>query len=93
MFDFNKESEYVMERKEEFERRAQDMPDLPIPGDRVVLHAGLLHRGHMWIRIEGKCVEVGEMSAKVAFNHHGRDHMEWVHPAVITDNLGQTPKE
>jgi hypothetical protein len=84
---------YQDERSSEFERLAQDSPDLPIPGDRVILHAGLLNRGHMWIRIEGVCLEIGEQTAKVEFDHHGRNHVEWVHPAVITDNLGRAKGE
>lgn len=86
---FKRADEHKAELKREFERRAADCPDIPIPGDKVVLHAGLLSRGHMWERIEGDCVAVADNSVKVRYKKSYDKDMteEWVHPAVITDIL------
>jgi hypothetical protein len=93
MFDvddmFKRADENRAEMKREFERRAADCPETPIPGDKVVLHAGLLNRGHMWERIEGECIAVAENSVKVRYKKSYDKEMneEWVHPALITDIL------
>jgi hypothetical protein len=78
------------EKQEEFDRRVPDAV-LPIPGDTVVLHSGLLGRGFMWERMEGVCLAVAENSAKVRFkkDYDDRYTEEWVHPAVITDIVRQ----
>jgi hypothetical protein len=78
------------EKQEEFDRRVPDSV-MPLPGDTVVLHSGLLGRGFMWERMEGVCVAVAEFSAKVRYKKsYDKEHTEeWVHPAVITDIVKQ----
>jgi hypothetical protein len=80
----------LKEQRDEFDRRAADMPPLPTPGDKLVLHAGLLNRGHMWIRIEAVCLAVADNSVKVEITdgYHTKDTL-WVHPAVIVDIVKQ----
>lgn len=86
---FKRADERHAEMKQEFDRRAADCPEMPIPGDKIVLHAGLLQRGHMWERLEGECVAVAVNSVYVRFKKSYDERMseEWVHPAVITDIL------
>ena len=87
---FKKADERHEELKQEFQRRIADMPQMPIPGDSVILHAGLMQRGQMWARIEGKCTAISENSVRVEFKgYDNRVIEEWVHPAVIVDILKQ----
>lgn len=89
---FRKADERQAELKQEFERRAADMPPMPIPGDKVILHAGLMQRGQMWARIEGKCTAIAENSVRVEFLRYDKEVIEeWVHPAVIVDILKRSP--
>jgi len=78
------------EKQDEFDRRVPDA-QMPIPGDTVLLHAGLLGRGFMWDRLEGVCVAVAQNSAKVRYkSSYDKEATEvWVHPAVITDIVKQ----
>ena len=76
-----------LEIKAEFDRRANDLPDLPEVGDKVLMVAGLIGRGHIWERIEGECVEVATNSAKVKFqkSYDKEDQFVWVPAAAIAD--------
>ncbi|TXH13614.1 MAG: hypothetical protein E6R03_11010 [Hyphomicrobiaceae bacterium] len=86
---FKRADERHLEMKQEFDRRAADCQELPIPGDKIVLHAGLLQRGHMWERLQGECVAVATNSVLVRYKKSYDETMteQWVHPALITDIL------
>lgn len=66
---------------------------IPKLGQRVIVAAGLLGMGHLWIREEAIVEEVGEVSIKVRFtnykpfNGERGSHELWIHPALITDVL------
>jgi len=91
VFDFDWE-EIAREHKmkaEEFRRLLSDTSvKVPEVGDRVIVAAGLVGMGHLWIREEAKVIEVGDTSVKVLFPErglYGKDVEMWIHPALITD--------
>ena len=64
-------------------------------GDRVIVATGLLGKGHIWARTECTVIETGDTSVKVRFtgDYINRDDEMWIHPLLITDNIGPTPSE
>ena len=79
---------------EEFLRQVGGSPPPNVKvGDRVIVNAGLLNRGHLWIRIVCTVVEVAEHSCLVKHSgeHEFDNWEEWIDLYVITDVL--PPKE
>lgn len=102
-FDFSKELMGAFKdcrrREEEFKRLLVEpststrVPDI---GDRVVVAAGFVGLGHLWVREEAVVEEKGDTSYKVRFvnfkPYNGGDrgsYVMWIHPALITDVLGE----
>lgn len=80
--------------KEEMFRRlcAEPCMKVPKPGDRVIIAAGLLGRGFLWVRTEAEVLQVADTSVKVRFKSsfsQTPDVEEWIHPALITDVLSK----
>jgi hypothetical protein len=75
-----------------FERLLLDAPDaIPKVGDTVIVAAGLLNRGHLWIRKECTVIQTADVSYKVKCTNPPLDDWEeWVDRALILDVL---PKE
>lgn len=82
---------------EEFARLDADPMMRPVSlGDRVVVAAGLIGRGHRWVRKEAKVVEVGDTSVRVRFSEarwNGEPDEEWLHPSLVIDILPSAPLE
>jgi hypothetical protein len=77
----------------EFERlRIEPSNRTPAVGDTVVVAAGLLDRGHLWIRTGCLVIALGETSIKVRFpdGYGGKVDEQWISPVLITDVI---PKE
>lgn len=79
------------EREDEFRKLCAE-PCLRVPeiGDRVLVAAGLLGMGYLWIRREAEVVSKGDTAYRIRFvncesYHEGNEH--WVHQALITDVL------
>jgi hypothetical protein len=74
---------------------AEPPKETPKIGDRVIVAVGLLNRGHLWIREEAKVIEVAEHSVKIECQQykHSDPWQEWIHPALITDNLGKEKRK
>lgn len=66
---------------------------IPKLNDLVIVAAGFVGLGHIWVRLEAEIVEIGESSYKVRFldytPYRGTkgSHEVWIHPALITDVL------
>lgn len=77
------------EAKDEAFRKllCEPTPTVAEVGDRVVFAGGLIGFGHNWVRLEGVVLEKGDTSYKVQFEDLGRTHIEWIHPALVTDVL------
>ena len=78
----------------EFRRLCAEPSSVPASkGDRVVVAAGFVGLGHLWVREEAEVMECGDTSVKVRFIHYtpynrAKGTLEmWVHPALITDVL------
>ena len=66
---------------------------VPEKGDTVVVAAGLIGMGHLWIRKAGTIIECGDTSYLVGW--HGfigkySDKETWVNQALITDVIRKT---
>ena len=66
----------------------------PKVGDHVLVAAGLLNRGHLWIRYECEVICEADTSFKIrccdsAYHGLERNWEQWVHQALITDVLKQ----
>lgn len=61
-------------------------------GDKVVFAAGLVNRGHLWIREEAEVIDIGDKSVKIRYKKsYDKDNNEiWIHPALIVDVLEST---
>jgi len=72
---------------QEYNRLKQDVPRAVKVGDKVLIAAGLIGRGHAWVRVEGEVLEVGQASIKVRGKQSYSDETweEWIDPALITD--------
>ncbi len=73
---------------------AEPCSKVPQVGDRVLIAAGLVGKGHLWIRLEAVVLECADTAYYVKYKKYKlyRDtdtHEEWVHQAVITDVLGE----
>lgn len=82
------------EMQHEFDRLAQDAPRPLKVGDRVVTAAGLVGRGHQWIRAGATVLEVGQTSVRVRFDKPGWNNTpdeDWIHQAIVTDVLASEP--
>lgn len=95
-----------MQRAEDYADRMRDEfcklaiePCTAIPkvGDRVLVAAGLLGMGHLWVREECEVLACGDTSYKVRFLNYKPvfepvgSKTEWVHQALITDAVGANP--
>lgn len=99
MFDFSEAINRIDKKHdkmyEEVNRLMADPPkEMPIVGDRVIVAIGLLSRGHLWLKAEAVVKEVGENSVKVECDQYQdkQPWTEWIHPALITDNLKASKK-
>lgn len=97
MFDdfFSRIDRNRQEMDEEFRRLVEQQASVPVPnvGDRVVLSAYLLNRGHKWTRLDGVVVERADVSVRVRYATNGTENEEWIHPAIITDVIRSSPVE
>lgn len=78
-------------KDDEYKKLASD-PCMKIPevGDTVVVAAGLLGMGHIYIRMGAKVLIVGDSSYFVQFDDYklGLDkenYKTWVNPVLVTD--------
>ena len=76
---------------DEFRKLAIE-PTMVIPevGDTVIIAAGLLGMGHVWVRKEGVVLMAGDTSYKVEFVDEkdyvtGENKVKWVVQTLITD--------
>ncbi len=67
-------------------------PTMVVPevGDTVIIAAGLLGMGHVWVRKEAVVLMAGDTSYKVEFvdDKHpmtGKNYVKWVVQTLITD--------
>lgn len=88
MFDFDFIGKYREERKQEYDRLKGGgvYKDVSV-GDTVVVAAGLLGRGYIWIRVECEVVQVGDTSCFV--KHIGEYELdnwqEWIDRFLIVE--------
>jgi hypothetical protein len=80
-------------RLAEFERLAGDAPRTVGVGDRVLVAAGLLGRGHEWVRAEAHVLHTSESGVFVRFTRNrldGTPDEEWIHPALVVAVLDKS---
>lgn len=71
----------------EYKRLKQDAPRMVKVGDKVLVAAGLIGRGHPWVRTQAEVIEIAQSSVKV----RGKESYsldpweEWIDPSLITD--------
>ena len=92
--DMHNMHEEKNQEREEFKRLLSDRPStVPQVGSRVLVAAGFLGMGHIWIREEGVVEECGDTSYKIRFINYTPYSKEkgslsqWVHQSLITDVL------
>jgi len=61
-------------------------PDIKV-GDRVIVAAGLLGRGHLWIRKVCTVLEVAETSCQVKYSQENDNWTEWIDLVLVVDTL------
>lgn len=77
--------------KNEFMKLAADpCSQVPKIGDTVLIAAGLVNKGHLWIRLEAKVLKCANTSYYVEYTDYKyyiqkEPVREWVHQNVITD--------
>ena len=86
---FRRSDEHRNNMEEEYRRLLGD-PCLKQPrvGDRVIVAAGLLGRGHLWVRLEAVVLEVASSAYRVRFSgraYNGKEEEDWVVHGLITD--------
>lgn len=81
------------ERKDELFRCLLCEPLMRTPqiGDHVIVAAGLLDRGHDWIRKEVKVIDIADTSVKIRWLDGLGIEDQWIHPVLITDILEKHP--
>lgn len=84
----NGDSDYATERKAEYARlRGGGIPLDISKGDSVLVAAGLLARGYVWVRKACKVLEVTDSACLVRHNsEHEYDRWEeWIDKFLVTD--------
>lgn len=77
-------------RQEYLKLLSEPCLDVPEIGDHVLVHAGLLNRGHAWIRLECEVLAIGDSSYRLKFLNYkqfGTDEplIEWINSVLVTE--------
>lgn len=77
------------EREEAFRKLQAEPPKLIKKGDKVLIAAGLLGMGFLWIREEAVIIDVQESAVKAKFKDYwpGQPNEKWIDPILVTDIL------
>ena len=69
----------------EFARLRQNPPRNVKVKDKVLVAAGILGRGYVWIRKECEVIAISQSSVKVKCIEKHDEWEQWIDPALITD--------